>query len=150
NEAAVRAECHAENQILVLPAEGVERATGGGLPEPHRALAGGGEGAAIGAVRHAVDGGGVLAEGAALAAARDVPELDRVVLAGGGEGAAIGAVRHAVDDGGVPAEGVPFLAGVGVPELDRGIIAGGSDGAAVRAEGHRPEPRFVPVEGVEQ
>src|SRR5262245_1870440 len=89
------------------------------IPDLDRLVeAGGGDAAAIGAVRHTSDETGVAAEGEELLAARRVPHPHRLVLAGGGDAAAIGAVCHACDKVRVTAEGEELLPACRVPHLD--------------------------------
>src|SRR5216684_3767039 len=71
------------------------------VPEPGDAvLAGAGQGAAVGAERHASDG---AAAGQGLSDLRwvrrvgDIPQVDRAVVVAAGQGVAVGAERHASD-----------------------------------------------------
>ena len=87
-----------------MSTQGLDIGLRGGIPDLHDVVvAGGGEGAAIRAVRHPKDAGRMPAEGPQVFSRGGIPDLHHVVVADGGEGLAVRAVRHAVDAVGVPA-----------------------------------------------
>src|SRR5437764_623552 len=95
----------------------------------------GGEGAAVGAERQAVDADpeGMSAEGGQFLAAGDVPQPHDRVSSGGGEGAAVGAERQVIDTLRVPGERSPLLAAGDVPQPHGLVSSGGGKSAAVGA-----------------
>ena len=93
---AVGAEGHTIGKADSWP-EAPELPTGGHVPELHGMSAGGREGAAIGAERHAMlrhDHLVRLPEGAEHPARGDVMECHGIVTAGGGQGAAVRTIYH--------------------------------------------------------
>src|SRR4051794_28696831 len=103
----------AEGQVvdrLGVPLEGEGLLAGRRVPDLYRRIrTGGGEPAAVGAVRqaesHAGGRSGAFLEDDGLPTGRRVPQLDRPGPAGGGKPPAVGAVRQAVDRALIIAEG---------------------------------------------
>ena len=122
--------------------EGLEFASGVGVPHPDRLVAGPGEGSpSVRAPRHTVHRIGVAFEGSEFAASLGVPHADRPVV-GSGEGPpSVRAPRHTVDRAGVSFEGPEFASSLGVPHPDRLVAGPGEGPPSVRA----PRDIFDPV-----
>ena len=82
--------------------------------------------------------------------ARDVPELDGIVVAARCQGASVGAEGYGIDFIDMALQGAQELPRGRVPELDGIVAAARGESASVGAEGHGADAIVVALQGAQE